>query len=141
MANTLYPNFGSLMMGDAGASHTLPDLSVTTTQSFLIDLGTYTYSTAHEDEADLSGIVDGDVTIATPTVVAGVWDAATPITHTAVSGATIEAVVFLADAGGATTANPLIVFYDTDTGGSISITPNTGNIDIALGASIIDLIT
>jgi hypothetical protein len=143
MANTLYPNFGSLMLGDAGASHALPDLSSpsgTGIISILLDTGTYTYSAAHEDIADLSGQVGSDVVLTSPTVAAGVWDAATPITHTSVSGNSIEAVVFAHDTGTDGTS-PLIMYTDTDTGGAISITPNSGDIEVALGASIIDLIT
>jgi len=144
MANTLYPNFGSLMLGDAGASHTLPDLSApsgTGVISILVDTGTYTYSAAHADIADLSGQVGSDAALTSTTVAAGVWDAATPITHSGVSGNTIEGVVFAHDNGSSDATSPLIVFYDTDTGGAISITPNSGDIEIALGASIIDLIT
>lgn len=141
MANTIYPNFGSLMLGDAGAVHALPDLSVAGAESRLIDTGVYTYTTTHQDEDDITGVVGTAVAISSPTVVDGVWDAATPITHTSVTGNTVEAVIFSYDAGGATSANPLIMFIDTDTGGAISITPNGGDIEIALGASIIDLIT
>lgn len=141
MPNTIYPNFGSLMLGDAGAVHVLPDLSVAGAESRLIDTGVYTYTTTHQDEDDITGVVGTAVAISSPTVVDGVWDAATPITHTSVTGNTVEAVIFSYDAGGATSANPLIMFIDTDTGGAISITPNGGDIEIALGASIIDLIT
>lgn len=141
MPNTIYPNFGSLMLGDAGAVHVLPDLSVAGAESRLIDTGVYTYTTTHQDEDDITGVVGTAVPLASPTVVDGVWDAATPITHTSVTGNTVEAVIFSYDAGGATSANPLIMFIDTDTGGAISITPNGGDIEIALGASIIDLIT
>ena len=143
MANTLYPNFGSLMLGDAGASHSLPDLSSpsgTGLISILIDLGVYTYSAAHEDIADLTGQVGADVVLTSPTVAAGVWDAATPITHTSVTGNTIAAVIFAHDTATDSTS-PLILFTDTDSGGAISITPNGGNIEVALGASIVDLIT
>jgi hypothetical protein len=141
MPNTIYPNFGSLMLGDAGAVHVLPDLSVAGAESRLIDTGVYTYTTTHQDEDDITGVVGTFVALASPTVVDGVWDAATPITHTSVTGNTVEAVIFSYNAGGATSANPLIMFIDTDTGGAISITPNGGDIEIALGASIIDLIT
>lgn len=145
MANTLYPNFGSLMLGDAGAAHTLPDMSApsgTGLQTHLVDLGTYTYSAAHADQADLTGIIatNGTATVGTPTVVNGVFDAAN-VTHTAVAGATIEAVVLSHTASGTTATNPLIVYYDTDAGGAIAITPNSGDIVIEWGASIIDLIT
>lgn len=144
MANTLYPNMGTLMLGDAGGVHALPDFSApagTGIQSNLIDLGgAFAYNTSHQDIDDLSDIVtNGTATLLTPTVTNGVFDAANT-THSTVSGNTIEAVV-LAHNNGTSSTSPLIAYYDTDTGGAISITPNSGDIVIEWGASLVDLIT
>jgi hypothetical protein len=139
MANTIYPNFGSLMLGDAGANHSLPDLSTAGAECRLIDLGTYTYSATHEDEADLSGVVGSAVSLSGNTVSAGQWDATTPITFSSVTGNSVEAVVFSYDAGGAISSNPLILYIDVGVGGTFVATPNGGDIEVALGSSIISL--
>lgn len=137
MANTIYPNFAQLMLGQT-ASHSLPDLSTAGAECRLIDLGTYTYSATHEDEADLSGIV-ATVSLSGNTVSAGQWDATTPITFSSVTGNSVEAVVFSYDAGGATSSNPLILYIDVGVGGTFVATPNGGDIEVALGSSIISL--
>jgi predicted dehydrogenase len=94
----------------------------------LVDTGTYTVDLAtHDFLDDVSGIVATSGNFASKTVAAGVADAA-DVTFSAVTGATVEAIVIYKDTGSAATSR-LIAYIDTGTG--LPVTPNGGDISIA----------
>lgn len=96
-------------------------------RAVLVDTGTYTVDlAAHEFHDDLTGIIATSGNFASKTTTAGVADAA-DITFTAVSGATVEAIVIYKWTGDSETS-PLIAFIDSGTG--LPVTPNSGDIVI-----------
>jgi hypothetical protein len=136
MANAIYPIYKNAVM-TAGANSSL-DQDDTTNGPFvaLIDTGTYTYSAAHDFYNDLSGIVGTDQRIATPTVgtvSAGTFDGAN-VTYTAVSGNSVEALVYYRKNAGANTTWRLVLYQDTSVTG-LPVTPNGGDIAISFNAS------
>ena len=133
MANAIYPLFKQELM-KAQANNEL-DSAEGATGVFcaLVDTGTYTYSSAHQFYSSLSGIVGTDQEILTKTQVDGTFDG-TDLTYTAVSGATVEALVLYRKNAGASTTWPLIAYIDTGVTG-LPVTPNGGNITITWNAS------
>ena len=133
MANAIYPLFKQELM-KAQANNEL-DSAEGATGVFcaLVDTGTYTYSSAHQFYSSLSGIVGTDQEILTKTQVGGTFDG-TDLTYTAVSGATVEALVLYRKNAGASTTWPLIAYIDTGVTG-LPVTPNGGNITITWNAS------
>ena len=94
----------------------------------LVDSGTYTVNLALHTTYDFVSayIVGTAVALATTTVEAnGACDAA-DVTFTAVSGASIEALVIYKDVGGVAANSPLLAYIDAATG--LPITPNGGDI-------------
>lgn len=119
--SVLYPKFKeNLLKGLPG------DLTTLTVKAALVDTGTYVYSAAHEFLTSLTGVVGTAQTLGTKTVVSGVFDAA-DATFTAVTGATVEAIVLYVDTGTAGTSR-LIAYIDAGTG--LPVTPNGGDITI-----------
>lgn len=91
----------------------------------LVDTGTYTVNIdTHQFHSDLSGIVATSGNFASKTSTLGVADAA-DVTFTAVSGATVEAIVIYKDTGVSSTS-PLIAYIDNFT----AVTPNGGDITV-----------
>jgi hypothetical protein len=126
MASALYP-IGKKAILDADV-----DLLVDTIKAALLDTGTVAYNAAHDFYNDISaGVVGTPVTLGTKTTTGGVFDAADS-TFTAVTGATVEAIVIYKDTGNVATSQ-LIAFIDTGTG--LPATPNGGDITIAWNAS------
>lgn len=135
MANALYQEWKqNLLAGTAGY-----DLDNDTANdgpyTVLIDTGTYTFSQAHEFFSSLSGVVGtaNGMRIATPTVANGTFDGDN-ITFTAVSGATVEALVIYRHNAGANTTWPLVAYIDTSVTG-LPVTPNGGDITVSWNAS------
>ncbi|NNF68426.1 MAG: hypothetical protein HKN01_01530 [Acidimicrobiia bacterium] len=115
MASVLYPKGKeAFLAGDIA-------LDTDTIKVALVDTGTYTYTATHQFYSELSGVVGTDGTLANKSITDGVFDADN-LVWTAVSGATVEAVVIYKDTGVAATS-PLIAFIDDDT-----VTPNGGDI-------------
>lgn len=141
MANAVYPIYKTaILSASANVSLTVNDA---TDGPFvaLVDTGTYTYSAAHDFFNDLSGIVGTDQRITTPTVgsvAAGVFDGDN-VTFSAVTGASIEALVIYRKNAGANTTWRLVLFEDTGVTG-LPVTPNGGDISISWNASGILLI-
>lgn len=98
----------------------------------LVDTGTYTYSAAHEFLSSLSGVVSTAQTLSTKTYLNGVFDADN-VTYTAVSGASVEALVIYIDTGVAGTSR-LVAYLDTGFTG-LPITPSGGDITVTWNAS------
>lgn len=96
----------------------------------LIDTGTYTFSQAHQDMADVSGIVaQSAASLANKSASAGVADADDHVIAS-VSGATIEAIIIYLHTG--TPANDtLIAFLDQGDVTGLPLTPNGGDVTIA----------
>lgn len=109
------------------------DLLVDTIRAVLIDTGTYTFSAAHDFYNDLSGVVGTESgAFASKTTTGGTFDAA-DITFTAVTGATVEAIVIFKDTGNVAT-DALIAYIDSASSG-LPVTPNGGDINVVWNAS------
>ena len=128
MANAIYPKYKEAILQSAANSN----MSSGTVKVALVDTGTYTYSAAHEFLSSLSGRVGTDQTIGTKTFTNGVFDGA-DVTYTAVSGASVEALVIYIDTGVAGTSR-LIAYIDTGVTG-LPVTPNGGDISVTFNAS------
>ena len=133
MANALYENYRNLLIGDDSAAHTLTDWDTDTIKAALIDDGVYTVNLAtDQDYDDLSGIVtNGEATLTSVTagdVGVGVVDAVNT-TFASVTGNESENIVLWEELGGATSVDPLLVFFDVFASG-MPVTPNGGDITI-----------
>jgi hypothetical protein len=132
MANALYPKWKEArLQGTANAA--LDGSGTTGVYAVLVDLGTYTYSAAHEFYSSLSGLVGTEQELTTKTYVNGLFDAADSVVPS-VSGATVEAIVIFIKNAGANTTWRLVGFIDTGVTG-LPVTPNGGNINIGWNAS------
>lgn len=102
-------------------------------KAVLVDTGAYTPNLAtHEFLSDIPGgaRIATSANLSNKTSTAGTADA-DDVTFTAVTGATIEAVVLYKDTGSAATS-PLIAYIDTATG--LPVTPGGGDIVIRWSA-------
>ncbi len=134
MANRFYDSFKNKLL-DIGASGAI-DFNTNTIKAVLIDEGVYTYSAAHNFMDDITGTIGTPQTIGSPTVgtvAAGVFDGDN-VTFTAVSGASVEAILLYMDTGGASSTNPVIGLIDQVSAG-LPVTPNGGDITITWNAS------
>jgi hypothetical protein len=120
VANTLY-DLGRQAFLSGSVAYLTDTIKVA-----LVDTGTYTFSQAHQFQSSLTGVVGTAQTLGTKTATNGVADAADS-TFTAVTGATVEALVIYKDTGSAATS-PLLAYIDTATG--LPVTPNGGDITI-----------
>lgn len=122
MANALYD------LGRQGFLDGSIDWDTDNIKVLLVDTGTYTVNLAtHQFHSDVSGIVATSGNLAGKTVTAGVADA-NDITFTAVTGATVEAIIIYKDTGVSGTSR-LIAYIDTGTG--LPVTPNGGDITVS----------
>ena len=127
MANAIYPKYKEAVIQSSANSSLTGTVKVA-----LVDAGTYTYSAAHEFLSSLSGVVGTAQTLATKTYTNGVFDADN-VTFTAVSGATVEALVIYIDTGVAGTSR-LVAYLDTGFTG-LPVTPSGGDITVTWNAS------
>lgn len=127
MANAIYPAFKATMWQ---ASYNLSSATVPTD---LIDTGTYTYSSSHDFYNDVSGSVHTSSGLASKTFTNGTFDAA-DITHSSVTGNSVEAIIIWVDTAGASSTDPLVIYLDTSITGA-PVTPNGGDIVIQWNAS------
>lgn len=121
MANTLY-DFARQRFLEAQINW-----MTDTVKCILVDTGAYTPQTAvHQYLSDIptSARIAGPVTLTGKATTGGAADAS-DCTFTAVSGASIEAIIIYIDTGAEATS-PLIAYIDTATG--LPITPNGGDI-------------
>lgn len=133
MANALYPKWKEALLQNSADSD-LDGSGTTGVYAVLVDTGTYTYNAAHDFYNDLSGIVGSEMEIgATKSYTDGVFDGA-DVTFSAVSGATVEAIVIFRKNAGANTTWRLIAYIDTGVTG-LPVTPNGGDISVAWNAS------
>ena len=133
MANSLYPLWKKAVLDNTANSDLDDAEGATGVFAALIDTGTYTYSDAHQFYSSLSGVVGTDQEITTKTTTGGIFDG-DDVTYTAVTGATVEAIVIYRKNAGANTTWQLVAYIDTGVTG-LPVTPNGGNISIAWNAS------
>jgi hypothetical protein len=123
MASAIYPKAKQAFL-QGGIN-----MSTGVIRAVLVDTGAYTYNTAHDFYNDLSGVVGTESgAFTTKTFVDGLFDADN-ITFTAVTGATVEALVIFLDTGNVAT-DALIAYIDQASAG-LPATPNGGDISIA----------
>lgn len=132
MANAVYPKYKEAVLGGA-ADSALTGSGTTGLYAALVDTGTYTYSSAHQFFSSLSGIVGTDQEVTSPTLTNGTVDGG-DVTYTAVSGASVEAIVLYRKNAGANTTWRLVAYIDTSVTG-LPVTPNGGSIVITWNAS------
>ncbi len=124
MANTLYPYAKARFL--QGEIHWDTD----DIKACLVDLAKYTYNAGHAELSDLIGSNDprvgSPVSLTSKSYTSGQADAADTV-FTAVSGASVEAIVLYKDTGNVNTS-PLIAYIDTATG--LPATPTGANITI-----------
>ncbi len=101
----------------------------------LIDAGAYTISTATNDfySTAVAGEVGTPQRISTPTTTAGTFDG-DDVTFTAVTGASVEALIIYRHNSGANTTWKLVYYTDINVTG-LPVTPNGGNISIVWAVS------
>lgn len=134
MANAIYPLYKqNLLAGTSGYDIDVND-STDGPYCALIDTGVYTYSAAHQFYSSAaSGAIGTPQNITSPTVTTGTFDGS-DLTYTAVTGASIEALIIYRHNSGANTTWPLVLYEDTSVTG-LPVTPNGGNITITWNAS------
>ena len=135
MANAIYPLYKQELLKHTTDTD-LDGAEGATSGVFcaLVDTGTYTYSAAHQFYSSVSAAAVGTAQeILTKTQASGTFDG-TNLTFTAVSGATVEALVIFRKNAGANTTWPLIAYLDTGITG-LPVTPNGGDITITWHAS------
>lgn len=129
MANALYPKWKEQLLQFTANNN----LSAGTVKVALVDTGVYTYNSANQFYTSVSSAVVGTPqTIGSKTFTNGVFDGA-DVTFTAVTGASVEALVLYVDTGTAGTS-PLVAYIDTSVTG-LPVTPNGGDISITWNAS------
>jgi hypothetical protein len=89
----------------------------------------YTPSAAHQFFSSVTGVVGTPQTLTTPSVTAGVFDAADATFTAVTAGSTVVGLVLYKDTGVAGTS-PLIAFIDSVASG-LPVATNGGNIVIA----------
>lgn len=98
-------------------------------RAILVDTGTYTYSAAHDflDDVGAPSRIAVSSALGSKTVTSGVADAA-DVTFTAVTGASVEAIIIYKHTGTDSTSR-LICYIDTASSG-LPVTPNGGDITV-----------
>lgn len=133
MANAVYPKYKEAMESGSANTDLITNTATDGVYVALVDTGTYTYNAAHQFYSSLSGVVGTDQRITTPTDTNGLFDG-DDVTFTAVSGASVEALVLYRKNSGANTTWRLVAYIDTGVTG-LPVTPNGGNIGITWNAS------
>lgn len=128
MANAIYPKWKEAVMQATAGSSLAGTLKVA-----LIDVGTVAYSAAHDFFDDVSAAVIGTPqTLGSKTYVNGTLDAA-DVTFSAVTGASVEALILYLDTGTPATSR-LVAYIDTGVTG-LPVTPNGGDITVTWDAA------
>lgn len=132
MANAVYPKYKEALL-NGSANSALTGTGSTGLWVALVDTGTYTYSAAHEFYSSLSGVVGTDVEVSSVTLVNGLIDGDNEV-FSAVTGNTVEALVYYRKNAGANTTWRLVAYIDTGVTG-LPVTPNGGDINLNHNAS------
>lgn len=133
MSNAIYPKYKEAALSSSANTDIVTNTTTDGPFCALVDTGTYTYSAAHQFFSSLSGIVGTDQRIVSPTAVNGTFDGG-DVTYTAVSGASVEALVIYRKNSGANTTWRLVAYIDTSVTG-LPVTPNGGDITVTWNAS------
>jgi hypothetical protein len=135
MANALYPKWKQALLAGTSGYDIDTDTSTDGPYVALYDVGAGgAYDSADDFYDDVvAGEVGTPQFIDNPTVSLGVFDGA-DVTFTAVSGATVEALVIYRHNAGANSTWPLVAYIDTSVTG-LPVTPNGGDITITWNAS------
>ena len=123
MANVLYPKAKEdFLAGNL-------NLSSNTITIALVDTDVYTFSSTHEDRADIpNSAVVATANLQSKTITSGVFDA-DDVSFTSVSGANCEAlIIYHTDIQGGNTTSRLIAYVDSASG--LPILPNGGDITV-----------
>lgn len=123
MANQLYPKAKEdFLAGNLNLSSNVITVA-------LVDTDVYTFSSAHEDRADVpNSAVVAEANLASKTITSGVFDASDAV-FTSVTGANCEAlIIYHTDVQGGNASSRLIAYIDTATG--LPILPNGGDITV-----------
>ena len=129
MANALYPKWKEQLLQFT----TNNNLSAGTVKVALVDTGVYTYSSASQFYSSVSAAAVGTPqTIGSKTFVNGVFSGGN-VTFSAVTGASVEALVIYIDTG-STATSPLVAYIDASVTG-LPVTPNGGDITITWNGS------
>jgi hypothetical protein len=132
MANAIYPKYKEALLSGS-ANSALTGAGATGFYVALVDTGVYTFSAAHQFYSDLTGVVGTDQEIGSPTLTNGTVDG-NDVTFSAVTGPSVEALVFYRKNAGVNTTWRLVAFIDSSVTG-LPVTPNGGDISIAWNAS------
>lgn len=125
--NAIYPAYkDALLTGAADVA-----LDTGTVKAALVDTGVYTYSAAHDFLNDLTGVVGTAQTLTGKTISGGWFDSA-DVTWTAVTGASVEAIVIYIDTGNPATSR-LVHYMDTGQT-NLPVVPNGGDISYTVDA-------
>jgi len=110
------------------------DYSASNIKAILVDTAQYTFAAGHDFLNDINSTarIATSPALTAKTITGGVFDAG-DTTVTAVSGATVEALVLYHSAGADSTTSPLVAYIDTGTG--LPFTPNGGDVIIRWNAS------
>lgn len=133
MSNAVYLKFKEAVLSASANSDLVQNTATDGPFVALVDTGTYTFSSAHDFYNDLSGIVGTDQRITAPTATNGTFDGG-DVTFTAVSGASVEALVIYRKNSGANTTWRLALYLDNSQTG-LPVTPNGGDITVTWNAS------
>ena len=126
MANDIFDQGKQEMV--AGLAWLTDDIKV-----LLIDTGSHSISLSadrHHDDITPAAIIATSANMTTKTIADGILDAA-DFTFTAVSGASVEAMIVYKDTGVSATS-PLLLLIDTATG--LPLTPTGGDISVVWDA-------
>jgi len=127
MTNRIYPKWKEALLQGSSDSTLNGTVKVA-----LIDTGTYTYNAVHNMLDDISGVVGTAQTLASKTYTNGYFDAGDAV-FSAVSGATVEALIIYIDTGTPSTSR-LVAYLDTGFTG-LPVTPNGGDITVQWDAA------
>ncbi len=124
MANAIYPKYKEAVIQAAANSSLAGTVKVA-----LVDTGTYAYAATHEFFSSLTGVVGTPQTLAgTKSYTDGKFSVTGSVTFSAVTGASVEALVYYIDTGTAGSSR-LVAFVDTGQTG-LPVTPNGGDITV-----------
>jgi len=125
MANTIYSLYKQTILSPGGSPI---NLLTDTIRAALVTAGyTPNYATDQYYSSVSANTIGTPQQLTSPSVTLGVFNAASPVTFTAVSGAQVTQIVIYKDTGTGS-SSPLIANINVSTG--LPVTPNGGNITI-----------
>lgn len=128
MADQLFTDFRNALLGNP--THSVVDFDTDNIKAFLYDEGAHARNLADVDLADIAAAAIIDTTANLTATVGVAADGAfdhTDETITAVSGNTVESILYYKDSGTGTTS-PLCFVVDSWTG--LPLTPNGGDVTL-----------